>query len=223
MAQVLFALKQKEMIARRETWNRMPYFESGNDLPAMPPPGPERERLLDPDLPLDEMTEEMRTVCVQLDELKEKMRLGKNVYLRGEDFMAVIVCVRSVSSRKRSTTRTPGPCNEIFAPELQVHRKAARACTRIFGITACRPCDKLVRKRSTKKLPEGQVHAKYRKHNQVLTKKEIKLRPHSPYPNEKRITNELSPKKPSNTKQQTKPKTRKHCTSERQTPSLEKS
>jgi hypothetical protein len=136
-------------------------FESGNDLPAMPPPGPERERLLDPDLPLDEMTEEMRTVCVQLDELKEKMRLGKNVYLRGEDFMAVIVCVRSVSSRKRSTTRTPGPCNEIFAPELQVHRKAARACTHIFGITACRPCDKLVRKRSTKKLPEGQVHAKY--------------------------------------------------------------
>ena len=51
--------------------------------------------------------------------------LAVNLRFRSEDFMAVIVCVRSVSSRKRSTTRTPGPCNEIFAPELQVDRKGA--------------------------------------------------------------------------------------------------
>jgi len=46
-------------------------FESGNDVPAMPSPGPERERLLNPDLSLEEMPDAMRLVCVELNEARE--------------------------------------------------------------------------------------------------------------------------------------------------------
>jgi hypothetical protein len=57
-------------------------FESGNDLPDMPAPGPERERLLNPDLPLSDMPDRMRKVCEELDALKERLRKGKNECLR---------------------------------------------------------------------------------------------------------------------------------------------
>jgi hypothetical protein len=57
-------------------------FESGGELPAMPPAGPERDKLLDPDLPLGAMPEGMRKVCMELDEAAAAVRGARHDCLR---------------------------------------------------------------------------------------------------------------------------------------------